>query len=113
MHRSPTVLPSFLLSTECDPRLRVASALVASERMLGRRLRCVDEVYGQHLRRLSSVTQYEHQILFDSVAPIITLSDQLVESVSVAHYSYPLFCRKIFRLPSSFNFILYINPTKG
>lgn len=84
----PTALPSFHLSTESDPRLRVASALAASERMLGRRLRCVDEVYGQHLRRLSSVTQYEHQILFDSVAPIITLSDQLVESVRIAHSPY-------------------------
>ncbi|XP_050733672.1 uncharacterized protein LOC127007104 isoform X2 [Eriocheir sinensis] len=75
-------------SEESDPRLRVALVLAASERLLGRRLRCLDEVYGQHMRRLSSVTHAEQQVLFDSLKPIITLSEQLLASLDAAVSSW-------------------------
>nr|XP_045624820.1 uncharacterized protein LOC123774528 [Procambarus clarkii] len=56
----------------------MAVVMAATERTLASRLMCVEEVYGQHLRRLTSLTCYHHQILFGGVAPILHQSQELL-----------------------------------
>ncbi|XP_042210858.1 uncharacterized protein LOC121858477 [Homarus americanus] len=71
-------IDSFDPSIELEPRLRMAVVVAATERTLARRLQCVEEVYGQHLRRLTSVTHYQYELLFGGVAPILTQSQDLL-----------------------------------
>ncbi|XP_068200560.1 LOW QUALITY PROTEIN: uncharacterized protein [Palaemon carinicauda] len=66
-------------STELEPRLRIAVVMAATERTLCGRLRCVEEVYGRHLRRLSSVSPEEHDILFRSVEPLVEASEAFIK----------------------------------
>ncbi|KAK8744677.1 hypothetical protein OTU49_000564 [Cherax quadricarinatus] len=77
-------IDSFDPSLELEPRLRMAVVMAATERTLVSRLRCVDDVYGQHLQRLSSVSDYEHQVLFDGVAPILQQSQELLAKLDDA-----------------------------
>lgn len=70
---------------ELEPRLRMAIVIAATEKTLVRRLRCVEAVYGQHLRRLSSVTEDEHEILFGGVAPIVTQAEAFISRVGQLH----------------------------
>lgn len=63
----------------------MAIVIAATEKTLVRRLRCVEAVYGQHLRRLSSVTEDEHEILFGGVAPIVTQAEAFISRVGQPH----------------------------
>ncbi|XP_069987275.1 uncharacterized protein [Penaeus vannamei] len=62
----------------------MAIVIAATEKTLVRRLRCVEAVYGQHLRRLSSVTEDEHEILFGGVAPIVTQAEAFISRLENA-----------------------------
>ncbi|XP_042885062.1 uncharacterized protein LOC122261464 [Penaeus japonicus] len=77
-------IDTFNPAVELEPRLRMAIVIAATEKTLVRRLRCVEAVYGQHLRRLSSVTEDEHEILFGGVAPILTQAEALISRVEGA-----------------------------